>query len=223
MSRTRGLVKFAAGRVRAPVSELAVEDRIDLFHEFNLRISKYHHENRGGSFFWNWEQATIDSLGDIKGTPGFKLPENQVPNQQFYSAVTRIAVLAQETFDLNTNKVHLPCQWNAGVKVGFCRLCVTQDGNVWFEWYEAKIGKNIRFADVYKAEYKQISSRQEEDIRKLGELFDEHPALLSNYCHNALELINQQATQRDARAKQGRDIFNDLAGIGKRFEISIPT
>jgi hypothetical protein len=222
MSRTRDLVGLVAGSVRAPVKELTIEERINLFHVFNSLLSKYYHFSRGGYLFRDWASKTINSLGTMEETPGFKLQHTKKPREKSYDTSTRIFVLGHITFNLRTNQLFTERQWETGGEFAFCRLCLTQDGNSWFEYYEATVGKN-RFADVYSAEYTQMSSRNGQSIGRLATLFEAHPSLLNRYCHSALELVNEESVQREARAKQGRDLFNELARVGKPFDISIAT
>lgn len=221
MSRTRDLVGFMTGDVRVSVNELDINERIRLFRAFMALTSKRYRISRGGRLFLSWGNATMDSLGTIKESPGFQLRTSQGPKEESYNSETRIHVLMHATFDFPGCDLHIPRRWEKGAKVAFCRVCLTQDGNFWFEWYEAVVENNIRTASVRKVHYTQLSHRQESDLGRLGVLLEMHPCLLDHFCHSALELMDEEVRQREALAKQDRDLLTTLAMIGKPFNISL--
>lgn len=226
MSRTRDLVELAMGNVRVPVAELTINERIHLFHVFGSMIARHYYTSHGGGLFKEWLRQSLDQNNALQNGEGLRLPSIQVPWQvgESYSTTTKVALLGNQMFRLPTFGEYFPKHWENGARLGFCRLCLTQDGRLWFEWYEATVSKTGNaYAD--KAEYQQIAVSLESPGKPLPEklvaIFEAMPNFLYRFCCLTLELIDEEARRREERAKRDRDLFNKLSEIGKPFDISI--
>jgi hypothetical protein len=209
------------GNVRIPVTELDVDERIQLFRAFMAIMSKQYRGSRGGGTFVNWKTVTVGSTGTINGTPGLKLRRGQEPREPSYNTDTRVYVLAHETFRFPGCEIYLPHHWEKGAEIASFRVCLTQDGEFWFEWYQAVVSTNNQTADIRRTEYKELSAAEGKDIGRIGVLLEMHPGLLSQFGHSVLELTKREVRERELRAELHREVLNTLIKIGRPFNISI--
>lgn len=228
MSRPRDLVGFAMGDVRVPFNELGIEERLRLFHVFGATISrKYRVEDggsRGGGEFRPWFECARDRSGALPDSDGFMVTKRFTPSESGYLETTRIFVLAAQVFRLPDCQTFRTKDWQQGAHLGFARLCLTQGGELWFEWFETIVGNKLA-GNVNLAEYQQVHvnlyNQAQPLPQRLMELLEIEPGFLGRSLHMILELINREATMRERRAERDRGIYNRLAEIGKPFEISL--
>lgn len=226
MSRTRDLVELAMGNVRVPVTELTMDERIHLFHVFGSMITRHYYTSRGGGLFREWVHQSLDHNNVLHDGAGLQLPSKKrfFPADESYNTATRVALLGNQMFRLPNFSQYSPKHWEEGTRLGFCRLCLTQDGRLWFERYEATVCKGTN-AYVDHAEYQEISVSLESPDKPIPEelaaLFEAVPNFLYRFCCLTLELTNEEAKRREVRAKRTRDLFTQISEIGKPFDISI--
>lgn len=233
MSRPRDLVGLAMGNVHVPVSELTTEERLRLFHVFAATIGKHYSAgSRGGSTFKDWQEQTlrirrgINNEDEIIESCGFRLPNHHMPwvVTAEHRKASRIAVLTHQLFRLPGYGQYFPKHWLPDERLGFSRLSLTQDGLVWFEWFETTVDDKLQ-SRVDKAEYQVIPVSLENPSKplteRLGILLEVAPGFIDRFFHGILELIDTEARMRESRAQTARGLSNRLSEIGKMFDISI--
>ena len=118
----------------------------------------------------------------------------------------------------------VPKNWKPGADLGFARLCLTQDGTLWLEWFETQVGSKLT-GDVGKAEYKQLFVSITGHVYPLPgrfmSLLELAPRLIDRSMRGILELIHRETEIRELRAKRDRELFERLTEIGKHFNISL--
>ncbi len=223
MSRTRDLVEFAAGNVRVPVYELTTEERINLFQVVAKKLTRHYSSKRGGAAFLPWEKVTVQGtcLNRLDDT-GIKLPKKWYPNEDGYLKDMRVVILARNMFNLPGYNVYTHEQWQKDRKVGYLRICLTQDGKLMLEWYEAQVGNDRFSADVREAEYVPAFSRVDNSVHeKMKLILAKSPRVLDQFMQRTLKLINTEATEREHAAKRDRELYCELRRLGEFFEVTL--
>lgn len=222
MSRARDLVDVKMGNVRVPVSELSTEERVFILKEFGCLISGHYQYSRGGRMFVPWNShLLISEDGVLKNLSGLRLPRKLQAQGNKYHANSRIAVLAHGMFDMPGCTPDVPRRWRPGARIGACRLCLTQDGELWFEWYEATVDKHLN-AVADTSEFNPVHFGEDAELpKKLELILSAHPSLLSSFGYTILELIHVEALNREERAAQTRSVSNRLAMFGSLFDITL--
>ncbi len=229
MSRSHDLVGVAIGDVRVSVMELSLNERLQLFEAYSMRLSRHYADLRGGSSFVGWE---IENFGETL-TPhsvrrhSLSFTRNQFPSSSSYGHRTRIFTLASDYFRLPEFEKPTNGQWRRGDTRLVIRLCLTQDGDLYLEWYEGKVVSIempnevlVNVAHYIKLpEHMRLGNSMPYELKKLLETC---PSILLFFGHGALSLLASEFEARQRNIIRDKALFSDLNAIGKVFGIRHP-
>lgn len=228
MSSTHDVVEIVLDDVRVPVRNLTAEQRIKLFQFYHLAISRHYQISHGGSSFVPW-QDLVESRRDnwtLREAGIDTLRTSLRPQDEGYNVRTRIVPLCFQKFfsDHSFSNLSLPSSyhWKKGAKEVFVRLCLTQRGALYLEWYKGEhTSRDVR---VDSAEYLIVSTLNEDNEanRRVGLVLEKTPDMLLRFGQRILELLQTDATEREKRAERDRKLLEELSVRGKIFNISLP-
>jgi len=235
MTRPRELIGLATGSVRVSVEDLDTKELHQLFREYVQALEgHYSPSNKGGSRFVQWEAENFGENLTQHSIQRFLvegIDEALWPDTQDYNRSTRIVSLTGHYFRMPEFKEPKGGDWKLGDQKLITRLCVTNVGKVYLEWYEGKIVKmdDVRptlpvKVLVTSAEYLHVPMYfYDRDMpAQLRLLLLKHPSIIHSFGYGILELIKSEADERDRRTSRDRDQFNKLNMLGRMFGITHP-
>jgi hypothetical protein len=217
MSSTHDVVELATSDVRVPVHLLTPQQRMRLFAFYHSSISRHYHVHRGGSNFAEWFERSIGRRESERmglERENIDLKRSMWPGESEYNVKMRIVPMYMRKFFQPGLSLPVSYRWKDKAEVVCARLCLTQTGTLYLEWYEGI--QTDGHVEVKKASYSPVSIGNE----KLDLIISRDPQLVSLFGHQVLYLLNADATEREKRAERDRDLFNELNSRGKVFGIS---
>ncbi len=225
MSRTHDVVELATGDVRVSVRELTVEQRIKLFRFYHSSISRHYQVHRGGSSFVPWEERSFGRHNrriemSLAGEALDNLKKQFWPKEEEYNSKTRMIPLYMRKLSLPNFSPPVSYRWKKGEEVVCFRLCLTQTGHLFLEWYEGRHTESE--VAVRSSDFLPISTHdnEKEGNKRLLKLLEYDPQIISMFGHRVLMLLDKDATEREQRAQRDRELFNVLNSRGEIFNIT---
>lgn len=233
MSRSQDLVGIATGDVRVSVESLSASKRLRLFDALAIVVRRHYEDLAGGSNFVTWqeenfgEEMTDNSIRKYS----LALDKSLYPQHKNYNTKTRIVTLTGDYFRLPEFKLPKDGDWKLGDTKLVTRLCLTQNGDLYLEYY---LGK-VRMMDeqyptiprrvvVDEARYIEISRSIEIEKApdELKALFIKAPEIIYSFGFACMRLFKNEEEARRRRADRDAKAFTDIANIGRIFGIRYP-
>jgi hypothetical protein len=239
MSGQLDVVELAMGDVSIPVSDLTLNDRVEVFAKIIEALkSFYNRENKGGGSFLEWEK---ESYGEKWTTHTLRrqvlvVDRSLWPKSDEYDHTTRIVSLTCESYRENFKEKPKEPNWKVGdIKLVY-RLCVTNEGAVFLERYEGMVaGVDEKYSGVpttvvvskasfHRLRYYRIEDDSEDGVawREIKLLLKHDPFTLFSFGSSVLRLFNDEAVARERRAERERIAFNKLNAKLSHFGITHP-
>lgn len=232
MSRSQDLVGIATGDVRVSVSDLSVGKRIHLFDALALVVCRHYEGLHGGSRFISWHTENFGEKLTERSVRRYSLAidESLYPKSEEYNTETRIVSLTSHYFRLPEFKLPENGCWNFGDTKLVARICLTQHGNLYLEWYRGKIRA---MNEVYKipgrvvvdeAKYIEIPRFLSIDERpsELKTFLEKAPEVLYSFGFACMHLLKNEEECRRQRADHDAKAFAKLSNVGRIFGITYP-
>ena len=241
MSRSHDLVAIAKrasdGEVGGiSVFDLSGNDRIKIFFHFAQKLHHHYSHLNGDRLFVPWKTENFrDTGGDLSRDSvlhnGLFVDDSLYPKEESYTPLTRVVVLASDYFRLPKFGKPKDGAWNLGDKKLVTRICMTQDGQFWLEWYEGTVTEMYeRHPNLPKKvlvgktkfiplNYTMYYVDNEPVPAELWKLVTKCPEIVSSFAYRCIGLLEEEATERKERAERDAALARKLKIFGQVFGI----
>lgn len=222
----RGLLTLGRSLSNLDLGTMSVLERILLFRLVTTVVCDYFSEREYSNHFPSWFSTNYSDGSRAKSVLSFgvALDQSLFPDTEGYNVKTNVAVLYQDYFRLPGLTRPYDGEWNMGDTRLVVRICLTEDGELYLEWYEGCITslseKNPGMpekVEVHTAHYLRIpglheSPEPEAVPNQLHQLMEKEPGMLYNLIFAVQKLFKEE---EDMALKQYKKILQSTANLSQ--------
>ncbi len=233
MSRAHDLVEIMVSDFRITSRDLCLDERLQLFEAYINGLHRRYSHLRGGSQFVSWKTENLgERLTDhsIRRYSLTLIPFLFPQSPDYDNKKTRITVLASDYFKLPEFKKPDNGEWKLGDIRLVIRLCLTQEGDLYLEWYEGEVRsiengqKGIpTYIPVNVARYIKLPPcmRLNNSVPdELKTILESSPEILLSFGYGVLKLLSDEIKNKQEKIDRDRILLARFNIIGQALGIT---